>query len=563
MSEINFLFPFWWQDHVYDDFNEWRDTWTSGIQHYQFLWELNSTVPMDGVLFSRYDIDQRKKRKKQVIEAGGIKEFLRLPDDLVLFGDCGAISYFDQDEPPYDPIDTLEFYEQMQYDQACTVDHVIKSEEMEDKERRQEITLENAEKMLNAYEEGDYSFELYGVVQGWDPESYYRATKELLDLGFTNFAFGGLVRASTETIIRILQRCYPLWMDKDVDVHLFGVARWGLFPFMQRYGVNSLDNTYHQKAFRDRTNNYILTPDEKYTAVRIPISNQYADYDELLPEEKAVFERVREYTEGDATPEDLVDTLEEWEKVYAELQDKESRLELFDDLREEYLRTLRDKPWEECGCHICEEYGVHVAIFRRNERNMRRGFHNLYRFYKYFNGYLEGNAEPPQETYRYSEPQVHTELDISDYKDESVLVITSCSKRKKTDDPEMEMPAEDLYQGRLVQNTRDLCMEAGWDHRIISAKYGLIKPDDVISTYEQTLNSKEESDELRSEVLPGLAEILGDYDHILVMAGKHYRRIIEPLYDNRFHFLDSAGYPDLCSKIKQATPTRKSELQEF
>lgn len=59
----------------------------------------------------------------------GIKNFLRLPDDLTLFGDCGAFGYVDQDEPPYDPLETLDFYEQMQYDQACTVDHVITSQD--------------------------------------------------------------------------------------------------------------------------------------------------------------------------------------------------------------------------------------------------------------------------------------------------------------------------------------------------------------------------------------------------------------------------------------------------
>lgn len=563
MTEIKFLFPFWWQDHVYDDFDEWRDTWTSGIEHYKFLWELNDAVPMDGVLFSRNDIEKKTKRKNEVIEAGGIKNFLRLPDDLVLFGDCGAFGYSDQDEPPYEPVETLEFYEQMQYDQACTVDHVITSAEMEDKEKRWDITLSNAEKMLEAYKERDYSFDLFGVAQGWDPESYYRATKELLDLGFQNIAIGGLVRAPTKEIIRILQRCYPLWMDKEINVHLFGVARWQLFPFMQRYGVNSLDNTYHKKAFRDKKYNYIFSPEELYTAVRIPISDQWADYEELLPEEKAAFEKVKAYSNGDAEPEDVVNAVEEWEHIYADLKGKESRLELFDELRDEYLRTLRERPWEKCDCHICEEYGVHVAIFRRNERNMRRGFHNLYRFYHYFNGYLEGDIEPPEKTYDYSKPRKIEELDVTDYGEDSVLVLTSCSKSKKTDDPNAELPAEELYQGRLVQNTRNLCKSTNWDHRIISAKYGLVEPGETISPYERTLNSMEDAEELKSEVIPELAEILGDFDHILVIAGKHYREVIEPLYDNRFEILNSAGYPVLCKKIKDATPARKSELQEF
>lgn len=50
----------------------------------------------------------------------------------------------------------------------------------------------------------------------------------------------------------------------------------------------------------------------------------------------------------------------------------------------EYSRTLRDRPWDECSCPICERMGIDVAIFRRNNRNRRRGFHNIHRFYEAF-----------------------------------------------------------------------------------------------------------------------------------------------------------------------------------
>lgn len=50
----------------------------------------------------------------------------------------------------------------------------------------------------------------------------------------------------------------------------------------------------------------------------------------------------------------------------------------------DYSRTLRDRPWERCKCPICEQMGIDVAIFRRNNRNRRRGFHNIHRFYREF-----------------------------------------------------------------------------------------------------------------------------------------------------------------------------------
>ena len=55
-----------------------------------------------------------------------------------------------------------------------------------------------------------------------------------------------------------------------------------------------------------------------------------------------------------------------------------------------YRRTLEDRPWERCKCTICQTWGIEVAIFRGNNRNRRRGFHNTYVFYQLFKDVLEG-----------------------------------------------------------------------------------------------------------------------------------------------------------------------------
>lgn len=59
-----------------------------------------------------------------------------------------------------------------------------------------------------------------------------------------------------------------------------------------------------------------------------------------------------------------------------------------DDLLEEYEQTLQDRPWEKCGCPICDEHGIEVCIFRGNDRNRRRGFHNTRQFYEEFSDEL-------------------------------------------------------------------------------------------------------------------------------------------------------------------------------
>lgn len=45
-----------------------------------------------------------------------------------------------------------------------------------------------------------------------------------------------------------------------------------------------------------------------------------------------------------------------------------------------YRRTLEERPWDRCDCPFCEKNGIQMCIFRGNNRNRRRGFHNMYRF---------------------------------------------------------------------------------------------------------------------------------------------------------------------------------------
>jgi hypothetical protein len=52
--------------------------------------------------------------------------------------------------------------------------------------------------------------------------------------------------------------------------------------------------------------------------------------------------------------------------------------------RDAYRELLRREPWTDCDCRICQEHGIEVAIFRGNNRNRRRGFHNTRRFYDEF-----------------------------------------------------------------------------------------------------------------------------------------------------------------------------------
>ena len=56
---------------------------------------------------------------------------------------------------------------------------------------------------------------------------------------------------------------------------------------------------------------------------------------------------------------------------------KKTNKELFT-MTERITPMLSKQPWKKCECEICRSIGIEVAIFRGNNRNRRRGVHNLH-----------------------------------------------------------------------------------------------------------------------------------------------------------------------------------------
>jgi hypothetical protein len=114
----------------------------------------------------------------------------------------------------------------------------------------------------------------------------------------------------------------------------------------------------------------------------------WEEYLELIEEARDVFEKkVPTQLEGIKEAEDRDGTVGSFDHIWRLV---ESYAEYVGDegLLDSYRELLLDKPWQECGCKICEEYSIEVAIFRGNNRNRRRGFHNTRRFYDEFEDIL-------------------------------------------------------------------------------------------------------------------------------------------------------------------------------
>jgi len=132
------------------------------------------------------------------------------------------------------------------------------------------------------------------------------------------------------------------------------------------------------------------------------------------------------------------------------------------------------------------------------------------------------------------------------------LVITSCSKVKNNQKTEETVPAEDLYTGRLFQKVRQYAELKGFDYMILSAKYGLIHPDEKISVYDNVLRSKKDVEKIKNQANTEFQKISNNYKTILVIAGKNYRLALADSWDERFVYLKTTGYACMQKMVSDA-----------
>jgi hypothetical protein len=496
---MQYFIPFWPGDDIYEEFDPWKDE-CKGRQ--KRIWEYFKNPPIDGVLVSRVNIDQTNHLKKKA-EKEGIHEALRFNGPVM--GDCGAFSYVNDPDPKYKPIPTLKFYKDLGFDIGVTVDHLIvktiktldktrRALTDAEKEERWNLTIENAKRMFDEAQKSQYEkLRLIGVSQGWDAESYARGIRELLDYGFDYVGLGGLARKPNQFVREVLLRVHReikehvkktklgVNVSPRIGVHLFGVARTDLLETMVQCGITSFDSASPLRmAWMSSNKNYMMN-DHFYAAVRVRI----AKTEEEKAKEERVFGKLIDFWKGLISANEFVEELSCY-KPGNHAQWKEDA-----------LRTFVDRPWEKCDCPICTEIGMHVCIFRGCERNMRRGFHNVYQFHKVL---------------RERFPRV--------------LVLTWCTGKK---DPEEKLlPAYRRYLASNIfktfwENVYDLPVEIG----VLSAKYMLINWDTRIPMYEERLTTHK-----LPEAIKDVESKLRFYDKVYFIGLGIYREAVEKASKN-------------------------------
>lgn len=113
------------------------------------------------------------------------------------------------------------------------------------------------------------------------------------------------------------------------------------------------------------------------------IADGLATIEQLQKLEREALKAIRAYDKGQLDIDTTLNILLEIDKAEGHDDSQHKLL---------YRRVLEDQPWKKCGCNICRDLGVEVIIFRGNDRNRRRGFHNTHVFYKRFRKLTEQNA---------------------------------------------------------------------------------------------------------------------------------------------------------------------------
>jgi len=382
-----------WDDLVDPDYDFEADAhsggsgdWSNQVYAHQMYPEPN----YDGILVSKV-VAEKSKKKKERINALGVHRFLRVPSDFPVMGDCGAFGYIQQENPPYPTDVILDYYTRLGFDYGVSVDHLIVTSTSAQKQHRYDLTLHNAEEFLKEHRKRGLRWEPIGAVQGWDAKSYTDAARRVVAMGYRYIALGGLVRSSTPDILTILDDVHRVVPD-SVQVHLFGLARLNAITNFANLGVDSVDSASYLRQAWMRVGQSYVTEHGAYAALRIPEAGKsfrakqmtgHAELSETRIQslEQSAIGSVRALALDECSVETCLDHLLEYDRFVT--SDRVNMADL-------YRRTLTERPWERCPCDICRRWGVEVIIFRGNNRNRRRGFHNTYVFYNLLQKALHG-----------------------------------------------------------------------------------------------------------------------------------------------------------------------------
>ncbi|MFZ1743379.1 MAG: DUF6884 domain-containing protein [Pontixanthobacter sp.] len=113
------------------------------------------------------------------------------------------------------------------------------------------------------------------------------------------------------------------------------------------------------------------------------------------------------------------------------------------------------------------------------------------------------------------------------------VALVSCVKQKRN----AAAPARDLYLSQLFRGLRQYAETHADVWYILSAEYGILRPEQVVEPYERTLNTMPKQERLTwaEKVQQQLLGLLPSDAEVILLAGQRYRVDIEPFLRKRGH----------------------------
>lgn len=406
-GKVRYFLPDW-DDLLDPDFDFEQDTFsgaTRGERRDKHCCVLMRPKRMcDGVLVSlaQHGTSKGPLRRIEGSESGALsplplRRHFGLKRDQWLFGDCGAFSYVNEDQPSVSVDQAVAMYDLYGFDFGASVDHIPVGEIDENgrkrilspKERRARvgITRTNAALFIRAAKERKVQFNPVGTIQALNPEAYAESVHHYYELGYRHLAIGGLVPQSDKEI-ELIVRAVTAAADQLKErpwIHLFGVFRPKLQDVFRDRKIDSFDSaTYFRKAWLRSDQNYLGTNGKWYAALRVPMTSDgrtrkrleesNVDIKQLEREELEVLRLLCLYDKDQAKINEVLDAVLHYDRHLTRSDELKS-------MRTAYRRTLLERPWKQCDCPFCQGIGIHTLIFRGSNRNKRRGAHNTFMLY--------------------------------------------------------------------------------------------------------------------------------------------------------------------------------------
>ena len=391
-----------WDDFVDRDFDFTRDKFSSSRRSERNEVHLSALMKpqrlCDGILVSLAQNLGTKgllKRFNSVADAispRSVRAHFGLANDQVAFGDCGAFSYINENNPRLTAEQAVSLYELYDFDFGASVDHIPAERLIVDgksvvttnaeRKRRLAITQANAATFITVHRTRGAKFIPVGVIQGITVPDYVTAINDYCDMGYEHIALGGLVPKSDAEVKNIVESVTMALKrsNRQPWLHLFGIYRPLLQDLFRNLGISSFDSaTYFRKAWLRSDQNYLANDGNWYAAIRVPPTSDprtlmrlqesgLKDHDIKLLEKQAM-SSLRKYARRAVGLERCLEDVLAYDSLLERAQDNERAAA-------QYRKTLESRPWEKCGCTVCTNIGINGLIFRGLNRNKRRGAHN-------------------------------------------------------------------------------------------------------------------------------------------------------------------------------------------